>query len=97
MQAIEYTDISYAEIPEVLIYEISEGKAVYYRDYKDYLRGEKSPEELMGSSYLQVFVIMKIMKHLLIHLPDTYHVFTNELGVIVKEGCRRSIDIAVYS
>ncbi|HLC15767.1 MAG TPA: hypothetical protein VJL89_06035 [Thermodesulfovibrionia bacterium] len=28
-------------IPESLIYEMSKGKAIYYRGFQDYLRGEK--------------------------------------------------------
>jgi Uma2 family endonuclease len=83
-------------IPRALIYEMSKGETLYYKGYKDYLRGNKSIEELMGSSYLQVFLIIEIIKRLLKELPDSYQVFTNELGVIHEQGSWRLLDIAVY-
>ncbi|MGE0083411.1 MAG: hypothetical protein AB7S75_03230 [Desulfococcaceae bacterium] len=98
MQAVAYSLFpeEKTDIPKALIYEMAEGKPVCYRGWRQYLLGEKSTEELRGSSYLQVFVIMKIMKHLLLHLPDSYYVFGNELGVIHEKGNWRCIDIAVY-
>lgn len=83
-------------VPEALIYEISRGTPIYYHGYKAYLSGDKTMEELMGSGYLQVFVIMAIIKHLLAGLPDAYQVFTNEIGVILKKGDWRALDIAIY-
>lgn len=84
------------DVPEALVYEMSRGTPIYYQGYKAYLNGSKSMEELMGSGYLQVFLIMAIIKRLIAELPDTYQVFTNEIGIILKKGDRRSIDIAIY-
>lgn len=83
-------------IPNALVYEWIKGAPIYYHGYKDYLSGDKTMEELMGSGYLQVFLIMAIIKRLLAELPDAYQVFTNEIGIILKKGDRRSIDIAIY-
>ncbi len=97
IQASEFSeDRKQAEIPKAMIYEISKGKPIYYRGYKNCLNGRKSIEELMGSSYLQAFIITAVLKHLLVNLPDTYQVFTNELGVIYEKGNWRALDIAVY-
>ena len=49
-----------------------------------------------ASGYLQVFVIMAIIKHLLAELPNAYQVFTNEIGVILNKGDWRALDIAIY-
>ena len=99
MEALELTNnerIDRPIIPKALIYEMSKGEAIYYRDYKEFLKGNKTTEELMGSSYLQVVIITAIIKYLFSHLPDIYQVFTNELGVIHKKGNWRALDIAVY-
>lgn len=40
-------------IPEVLVYEMVDGKPICYKGYKDYLSGDKQIDELMGSGYLQ--------------------------------------------
>lgn len=84
------------DVPEALIYEISRGTPIYYHGYKAYLSGDKTMEELMGSGYLQVFLIMAIIKQLLAELPDAYQVFTNEIGLILKKGDWRALDIAIY-
>lgn len=84
------------DVPEALVYEMSGGTPIYYNGYKAYLNGHKTMEELMGRGYLQVFLIMAIIKRLLAELPDAYQVFTNEIGVILKKGDWRSLDIAIY-
>lgn len=38
---------------ESLVYEVLDGRPLYYRGYEDVLSGKKSPEEIMGSSSLQ--------------------------------------------
>ncbi len=40
-------------IPKELIYEMRHGSPIYYRDYDLVLSGERSLEEVMGSSGLQ--------------------------------------------
>ncbi len=83
-------------IPNALIYELVGGAPIFYHGYKAYLNGDKTMEELMGSGYLQVFLIMAIIKHLLSEMPDAYQVFTNEIGIILKKGDWRALDIAIY-
>jgi len=53
------------KIPGELIYERVKGSPVYYRDYTRILSGEKSLEEVMGSSGLQSYLIMLILNLLL--------------------------------
>ena len=45
------------KIPEYLIYEMDEGKPIYYRGYKEYLQGQRALEEIMSSSYIQSFLV----------------------------------------
>lgn len=99
MQPFNHPNIegqSSPDVPDALVYEMSQGTPIYYHGYKGYLSGDKTMEELMGSGYLQVFLIMAIIKRLLAKLPDACQVFTNEIGVILKKGDWRSLDIAIY-
>ena len=83
-------------IPDKLIYEMVDGKAIYYRGYKEYLNGQKQMEELMGSSYLQSLIITKLVFLLMSKLEKKYLVLTNELGLQFKKKSWRAADIAIY-
>ena len=38
---------------ESLVYEVLDGRPLYYRGYEDVLTGKKLPEDIIGSSSLQ--------------------------------------------
>jgi len=81
---------------QLLTYEVVDGEPIYYRGYKDVLQGKKQPEEVMGSSTLQWYLIGRIAK-LLFPLEDRgYLVAINEAGVIVGRDTRRALDIAIF-
>ena len=82
-------------IPERLIYEMVAGKPIYYKGYKEYLKGEKQIEELMGSSYLQSLIITKLVFLLMSNLSKEYLVLTNEIGLQFKDKGWRAADIAI--
>ncbi len=82
-------------IPESLIYEMVGGKPIYYRGYKEYLKGKKQIEELMGSSYLQSLIITKLVFLLMSNLSKKYQVLTNEVGLQFKDKGWRAADIAI--
>ncbi|MEZ4830073.1 MAG: Uma2 family endonuclease [Bacteroidia bacterium] len=85
------------EIPKTLIYEMINGHPVYYRGYKDYLKGNVQLEEVMGSSKLQAFLAVELIFWLKTHLKSAYYIFTNELGLQFEKNSWRSADIAVIS
>jgi Uma2 family endonuclease len=79
------------------VYErLWDGTPIYYRGYKQYLKGTQTAEALMGSSYLQGFVISKILRYLYQNLPDTFEVMTNELGLQYSKKGWRASDIVIY-
>ena len=82
-------------IPECLIYEMTEGKPIYYKGYKEYLKGGKQLEELMGSSYLQSLIITQLVFLLMSGLSKKYLVLTNEIGLQFKDKGWRAADIAI--
>ncbi len=85
------------ELLKLLTYEVVNGKPVYYRDYKKVLKGEKTPEEVMGSSNIQAFIIALIVGFLFSVLDrKKYLVTTNEHGVFTSENTWRTIDIGIF-
>jgi len=88
--------IGITPIPESLVYEKINGRPVYYRGYREYLLGQKTEEELMGSSYLQALVVSELFLLLSRHLDlDQYRILPNELGLKMGRQSRRAADLAI--
>ena len=84
-------------IPRELIYEMRHGKPIYYRDYDKVLSGEKTLEEVIGSSKLQAILLTLILKFLFAHLDvSKYVVLTNETGFKWAPRTWRNLDIAIF-
>ncbi|WP_457623714.1 hypothetical protein [Persephonella sp.] len=88
MQGLEMTKVledketkKRKRVPKELIYEMRYGSPIYYRDYDKVLSGEKTLEEVIGSSKIQAWIISTILEFLLKVLNGKkYKVFTNEAG-----------------
>ena len=84
-------------VPKELIYEMRYGKPIYYRDYDKVLSGEKTLEEVMGSSKIQWLIISLILKVLMKKLSvDKYEIATNEVGFKFAPRSWRNLDIAIF-
>ena len=84
-------------IPKELIYEMRHGSPIYYRDYDLVLSGEKSLEEVMGSSGLQSYLITLIISLLYPKLKKMgYIVLGNEVGYKFAPKSWYNLDIAVW-
>ncbi len=84
-------------IPRELIYEMRHGKPIYYRDYDKVLSGEKTLEEVMGSSKIQAWLVAIILRLLFSKLDQNrYFIFTNEAGFKFAPRSWRNLDIAVF-
>ncbi len=84
-------------VPRELIYEMRHGKPIYYRDYDKVLSGEKTLEEVIGSSKLQAILLTLILKFLFIHLDvSKYVILTNETGFKWAPRTWRNLDIAIF-
>lgn len=80
-----------------LIYEMRQGKPIYYRDYRKVAAHEKSVEEIMGSSLFQAQLIALIIMFLGKTLDlRQYVITTNELGFFYSEKSWRALDIAIF-
>ncbi len=82
---------------KLLTYERRGRKPIYYRDYKRVLSGELPLEAVMGSGFLQAFVIEIILRFLMQRLdPKRYAIFTNEVGFKLPWGGWYNLDIAIW-
>jgi len=83
------------KIPTKLIYEMVKGKPIYYKGFKQYLKGNKQIEEIMGSSKLQSLIIAELIFLLRTFVGDDYLIFTNEIGIQFSKKSWRAADIAM--
>lgn len=85
------------EIPDSLIYEIMDGKPIYYKGYREVLNKTKTLEEIMACSGLQGIIISYILRTLFTKLdPKKYHILTNEIGVHIEHKNNLASDIGIY-
>ena len=84
------------EVPDFLIYEMDNGKPIYYRGYQDVLNETKTVEQIIGSSAIHSLLIMLISDYIGKHLGENYLRLTGELGYQWAPKTWRNIDIAVY-
>jgi len=84
------------KIPKYLIYEMRKGSPIYYRDYDKVLSGEKTLEEVMGSSELQAIFVSILLSWLYSKLnKKRYLIATNEVGFKFAPRSWYNLDIAI--
>jgi Uma2 family endonuclease len=86
-----------ANVPRYLIYEIMDGKPVYYKGYKDVLSGKKTATDIMGSSTLQSFIIAYLQRILYISLSeDIFTILSSETGIHLNKYNNLAGDILIF-
>lgn len=89
--------ISSRAIPSALIYEMWEGKPVYYKGYREVLAGKKSIEEVMSCSDLQGVVVALLTGHLYGTIDrKKYLLATNEVGLHLALNDNLGNDLVIY-
>lgn len=84
-------------IPAALIYEIMDGKPVYYKGYREALKGEKVFDEIWGANSLQSAIVAFVLKILFRQLDEKqYRILTNRLGLHLDRKNNLCADIAIY-
>ena len=86
-----------ARLLKSLVYEMWDGKPVYYAGYEKVLKGIKTVEQVVSSSLQQGTIVARLVGYLvnLIDL-DQYVVATNEVGVQFKKGDWRACNVAIF-
>lgn len=85
------------EVPEYLIYEIVDGKPIYYKGYQEVLNGTKKLEEIIGDSTLQAWLKAQLTGILYNALMEKgYEITTGELGLKLPGSTERAADIGIF-
>lgn len=85
------------KIPDYLIYEIMDGKPIYYKGYKDVLNNTKKPADIMGTNSLQ-WIIQSYFLDLLYHnlSRDFFRIASGEPGLHINTNNNLAGDILVF-
>ena len=80
-----------------LVYEQIDGKAIYYRGYKDVLNGKKTLEEIMSCSDLQG-ILVSLLNGVLFSKIDRkqYILCSNEFGLHIGKKDNLGIGLAIF-
>jgi hypothetical protein len=85
------------KIPEEFIYEIMDGKPIYYKGYKEAIKKHLTAEEIMGCSSLQSELVVFVLETILRFYDRTkYRIHTNESGLQLAYKDTLAGDILVY-
>lgn len=85
------------KVPDYLVYELIDGKPIYYRGYQEVLQERKKPEDIMGSSALQGVILSFIVSVLYKYSKqDEYWIIINEPGVHLDHKNNLAGDLLVY-
>ncbi|WP_460949998.1 Uma2 family endonuclease [Spirosoma daeguense] len=91
------TATSKRKIPDYLVYEVMDGKPIYYRGYQSVLNKTKTLEEIMGCSSLQAELISYLLSVIYGFVDRSkYRVYTNEIGNHIDKNNNLSNDIAIF-
>lgn len=93
----ESTPTTAPEIPSSLVYEVLNGRPLYYRGYKEVMAKNLNPESVMGSSSLQSIVVSLIHGYILNNRDKKKYIpVTNEAGVHLDVKNNLSCDVAIF-
>jgi Uma2 family endonuclease len=84
------------DIPPYLIYEVMDGKPIYYEGFKEVLTKEKTFEEIMGSSLLQSRIIAILIQYFSKLISDEFEIFTNQFGIHIEHNDNLCGDFGIY-
>src|SRR3954451_18094605 len=85
------------KIPKSFVYEILDGKPLYYKGYKDAIRNHQTAESIMGASSLQVFILEYLLRILYKVCDESkFRIFSGEPGIHVNHKNNFGGDILIY-
>ena len=89
--------VLHQEIPPALVYEVLNGRPLYYRGYRDVLTGTRKVEDIVGSSSLQAILVSLIHTFVMANRDKKkYLPVTNEAGVHLDLNDNLSCDVAIF-
>jgi Uma2 family endonuclease len=84
-------------IPAALIYEIIDGKPIYYNGYKAVLKGEKTIDDTIITGVRQTRMLNAIQGYLQKKHADTkLTIFVGEIGIHISTNNNFSCDLVIF-
>ncbi|QKZ14963.1 Uma2 family endonuclease [Spirosoma sp. KUDC1026] len=91
------TSLSTSSIPTALIYEMWQGRPIYYKGYQDVLAGKKTIEEIMSCSDLQGVLVYLLGLYIGNNVNrKKYLISTNESGLHLATNDNLGSDLAIF-
>jgi Uma2 family endonuclease len=85
------------KVPDYLVYELIDGKPIFYKGYREVMSGEKTFSEIMGSSTLQSFIIAYFQRLLFKNLSeDKFTILSSETGLHLDRRNNLAGDILIF-
>lgn len=84
------------DIKKLLVYEKKDGKPIFYKNYKEVLKGKAKPESSMGSGFLQGLLVQLLAFFLREKLGKDYFIVSNEVGFKYSKKGWYNLDLAVW-
>ncbi len=85
------------KISAALIYEIIDGKPIYYKGYREVIAGTKTTGEVIGKSSLRGVIMEHILRKLFNScFENKYRFLTNRLVIHCDKRSNFSADIAIF-
>ena len=96
IKTLQKTRFVKTHIPEELVYEIMNGKPIYYNGYKEVINQHKQVTDIMGSSDIQMILVTTILQFFYKTLSKKYYIGTNEVGLHLNNKNNLVADIAIF-
>jgi len=93
----ESTQPTTTQIPAYLVKETIDGRAFYYPDFRKVMAGEKTLDDIMGSSTLQSFIIDFVSY--IVHTKlsrKLYYSLSSEIGIHIDKRNNLAGDLAIF-
>ncbi len=85
------------KVPDYLVYELIDGKPIFYKGYREVMSGEKTFSEIMGSSTLQSFIVTYLVVFIAKRLDENlYTLLTSEAGLHLDRRNNLAGDILIF-
>lgn len=84
-------------VPAHLVYEVMDGKPIYYRDYKKIIRGAIKKDDIMGYGLLQALILNVLAGYFRNKIGKNYWVLDGEMGLHIAQNQNLSLAFVVLS
>jgi hypothetical protein len=97
LKTVKNHKLKSSQIPPALIYEIIDGKPIYYNGYKAVLKGEKTIDDTLTTGVRQTRMLNAIQGYLQKkHADKKITIFVGEIGIHISTNNNFSCDLVIF-